>query len=114
MSADVADDSDYFADLFPELSIESLLESKREKMKVEDKKEETIQDTVDIDIKQARRAAINVIQDGGKIAITSTPEYIFNEGDSLIVEIAADVLEGNGDPFKEYSPFDLTSQIALN
>ena len=107
LSADVADDSDYFADLFPELSIESLLESKkREKMKVEDKKEETIQDTVDIDIKQARRAAINVIQDGGKIAITSTPEYIFNEGDSLIVEIAADVLEGNGDPFKEYSPFD--------
>ena len=71
-------------------------------MKVRTKRR-TIQDTVDIDIKQARRAAINVIQDGGKIA-SLLHEYIF-EGDSLIVEIAADVLEGNGDPFKNTARF---------
>lgn len=107
LSADVADDSDYFSDLFPELSIDSLLEStKKDKTKSDQQKEETVQDPVDIDIKQARRAAINVIQNGGKIAIISTPEYEYEEGDMLSVDLAADVLEGNGDPFKEYSAFD--------
>ena len=104
LDAENDSDPDYFSDLFPVVSIDSLLPSEL-KNKPKTEKQDT-QDTVDIEINSPRRSAISVSQSEGKIAIISNKEYEFEEGDLLKVEIAADCLEGNGNPFKDYDPFD--------
>ena len=68
--------------------------------------EKNKQDQVNINITSPRRAAITVLQSGSKLAITSNDAYEYQEGDLIKVEIAADFLEGSGNPFKDYDPFD--------
>ena len=105
LDAENDSDPDYFSDLFPVVSVESLLPSELKKNKSNTDKKDT-QDVVDIEINSPRRSAISVSQSEGKIAVTSNEEYEYEEGDMFKVEIAADCLEGNGNPFKDYDPFD--------
>ena len=61
-----------------------------------------------IDLPPSLPKAIIINQEEGKgnIQITSTKDYIFNEGDKFIVTLAADCPEGTGNPFSEYTRFD--------
>ena len=50
--------------------------------------------------------AVRVDQKLGQISIKSTSDYKWINKDKLRVEIAADNLAGNGNPFSDYSIFD--------
>ena len=49
---------------------------------------------------------MDVNQNKDPIRIKSTKDYEWEAGDSFTITLAANSLEGNKDPFKEYSIFD--------
>ena len=54
--------------------------------------------------------AVRVDQKLGQISIKSTSDYKWINKDKLRIEIAADNLAGNGNPFSDYSIFDFDSK----
>ena len=99
LSADSKEDRDYLWSLFPQKNTtEQKPNNKPGNKKPQPKpKPKPIQKYYD---------AVRVNQTKGKITIKSTADYKWIKNDKLIIEIAADNLTGNGNPFSDYSIFD--------
>ena len=102
LSADTKDDPNFFSNLFPYVFIKQKT-NKRKKVK-KGKKESPNPPVIPITPKTP--PALNIKQDEDIIRIKSTADYDYKEGDSFTITLAASSLEGNKNPFKEYSIFD--------
>ncbi len=102
LSADVQDDPHFFSNLFPYVFIKQ----KTNKRKKEKKDKKVGPNPPIIPVTPKTPPALNINQDEDLIRIKSTAEYQYQKGDSFTITLAANSLEGNKDPFKEYSIFD--------
>ena len=101
-SADTQDDPHFFSNLFPYVFIK---EKTRKKKKKKNDKDPTPNPPV-IPVLKSTPPALDVNQNKDTIRIKSTKDYEWEAGDSFTITLAANSLEGNKDPFKEYSIFD--------
>ncbi len=101
LSADTQDDPNFFSNLFPYVFIKQKT-NKRKK----GKKGKVGPNPPIIPPTPKTPPALNIKQDEDTIRIKSTAEYDYKEGDSFSITLAASSLEGNKNPFKEYSIFD--------
>ena len=107
---EIKEDPSFLHSLFPD----DLFNNEKSKKKKKKPKDITIPvDGTDpalppVDLPPSLPKAIRIDQEEGtgNIKISSTNNYVFNEGDKFIITLAADCPEGTGNPFSEYTRYD--------